>query len=170
MNYNFKIADLSQNYSIKQFTENDIPQIYSLAKMNTTYYKYMNLEPTYENIKEVITSLPKNKTLEDKFFLGFYHDNHLVAILDLILKYPNEDTAFIGWFMMNKEFQHKGVGTKIVTDIFSCLKENDFFYIRLGYIKENNESKNFWIKNGFTPTKLEIQNENYVIVVMERKL
>lgn len=170
MKHNFKIEDLSSNYSVKQFTEKDIPEIYSLAKMNTTYYDYMKMKPTYENLKEVITALPPNKSLEDKFFLGFYHDNHLVAILDLILEYPNENTAFIGWFMMNKEMQHKGIGTKIITDIFLCLKQNNFFFVRLGYIKGNNESKRFWIKNGFKPTGIETQDENYIIVVLQRNL
>ena len=170
MNYNFKIENLSSTYSPKQFTENDIPEIYALAKMNTTYYNHLNTQPTYENLKEVITALPPNKSLEDKYFLGFYHDNYLLAILDLILKYPNENTAFIGWFMMNKEFQHKGIGTKIVTDIFSYLKKRGFSYVRLGYIKGNNESMNFWIKNSFKPTGIETHEENYTIVVMQRIL
>lgn len=170
MNHNFKIEDLSSNYLVKQFTEKDIPEIYTLAKMNTTYYKYMNMKPTHENLKEVITALPPNKSLEDKFFLGFYHDNNLVAILDLILKYPNDNTAFIGWFMLNKEMQHKGIGTKIITDILLCLKENNFSFVRLGYIKGNSESKKFWIKNDFKPTGIETKDENYTIVVMQRNL
>lgn len=170
MNSNFKIENLSSDYFVKQFTEEDIPEIYELAKKNETYYKYMKTKPTYENLKDVITSLPPNKTLEDKFFLGFYYNDQLIAILDLILKYPNENTAFIGWFMMNKKFQHKGIGTKIVTEIFSCLKENGFSYIRLGYIKGNEESKNFWIRNDFKPTGIETQDENYTIVVLKHNL
>jgi len=167
MNLKFNIKDLSSNYLIKKFTVEDIPDIYEVAKKNETYYKYMKMEPTYENLEEVISVLPKNKSLDDKYFLGFYYNDQLVAILDLILYYPNEDTAFIGWFMLNKDFQHRGIGTKIVKDIFSCLKKYGFSYIKLGYIKGNNESRDFWIRNGLKPTGVEIQDENYLIVVMQ---
>jgi len=170
MKFDFDIQNFSSKYIVKQFTDKDIPDIYAVAKMNVTYYKYMKMEPTYENLKEVITVLPPNTTMEDKFFLGFYSDNKLIAILDLILKYPTDDTAFIGWFMMNKNFQHKGIGTKIVTDIFAYLKVKGFSFIRLGYIKGNSESKSFWINNGFTPIGVELQEDNYTIVVMERFL
>lgn len=167
----FMIENLSSEYSVRKFTEIDITDIYNLAKTNPTYYKYMKTEPTYENLKDVFNALPPNKTMSDKFFLGFYnHEERLVAILDLILNYPNNQTAFIGWFMMNKNFQHKGIGTKIITDICYYLKKSDFLFIRLGYIKGNNESKCFWNKNKFTFTGIETQDVNYSIVVMERKL
>lgn len=166
----FDIENLSLDYTVKKFTEEDLPEIYSLCKKNQTYYKYMNMKPNYENLKEVITDLPINKTMEDKFFVGLYKENCLIAILDLILKYPDTDTAFIGWFMLNKDFQRKGIASKIITDLFLYLKECGFLNVRLGYIKENNESKRFWIRNGLIPTGLEIQEENYKIIVMERVL
>lgn len=30
------------------------------------------MEPTFENLKENLTALPPGKTMEDKFFVGFY--------------------------------------------------------------------------------------------------
>ena len=40
--------------------------------------------------------------------------------MDLIVKYPNKDTVFIGFFMVDKEHCGQGIGSKIIED---CLKE-----------------------------------------------
>lgn len=37
--------------------------------------------------------------------MGFFDNEILVAVMDLILSYPVEDTAFIGLFIMNVEYQ-----------------------------------------------------------------
>lgn len=67
----FMIENLSSEYSVRKFTEIDITDIYNLAKTNPTYYKYMKIEPTYENLKDVFNALPPNKTMSDKFFWVF---------------------------------------------------------------------------------------------------
>lgn len=165
-----KLDCMSSRYMVKQFTEEDVSNIYTLCKGNPTYYKYIKIEPTLENIKEVLTELPPNKTMDDKFFLGFYKDNQLVAILDLITGYPNINTAFIGWFMMNQDFQRTGIGTEIIAEILFYLKEENFRYVRLGYIKGNQESESFWLKNKFIPSGDESETDDYTIVVMQREL
>lgn len=164
------INELSLRYNIKKFTEEDIDDIYRICKENPTYYKYMKIEPAIGNIKNVFTELPPDKTMEDKYFLGFYVEDKLVAILDLITEFPNKDTAFIGWFMMNKAFQGDGIGTEIISDIISYLKESKFSYVRLGYIKGNMQSERFWLKNKFILTGTESETDDYTIVVMQREI
>lgn len=44
-------------------------------------------------------------SFKDKYYVGFYHKDKLVAVMDLIVKYPNDETAFIGFFMMAKKLQ-----------------------------------------------------------------
>lgn len=161
---------LSSQYTVKELVEEDIPIILLLCKGNPTYYKYYKSEPTNENIKEDFTSLPPDKTMEDKYFVGFYKGDKLVAILSLITGYPSEDIAYIGWFMMNKEFQGRGVGTSIITDIMIYLKEKNFGYVKLGYIKDNLQSQNFWSKNKFSCVESEVKTDSYTIVSMQRKI
>ncbi|WP_077613135.1 GNAT family N-acetyltransferase [Clostridium sp. Marseille-P2415] len=165
-----KLDFMSSRYMVKQFKEEDVSNIYALCKRNPTYYKYIKIEPTLENIKEVLTELPPNKTMDDKFFVGFYKDNQLVAILDLITGYPDINTAFISWFMMDQDFQRIGIGTEIIMEILFYLKEENFRYVRLGYIKGNQESESFWIKNKFIPNGIESETDDYTIVVMQREL
>ncbi len=90
-----QIKNITDKYKIKKFTEGDITEIYELCKANTTYYSYMKMEPTLENLAEVLTELPPGKTLEDKYFIGFYMDDQLIALLDLCTGFPDDVAAYM---------------------------------------------------------------------------
>ncbi|MBQ7916031.1 MAG: GNAT family N-acetyltransferase [Firmicutes bacterium] len=157
-------------FTVKKLTENDVPEMLKLCQGNPLYYKHMKICPTSENLKESMTALPSGKREADKYFVGFYDGNQLAAILDLILHFPNPQTAFIGWFIIAKEYQHQGTGSALVEEILSKLKHNNFSKVRLGYIKTNPQSRRFWEKNGFTPTGVESREEQYTVVIMEKIL
>lgn len=164
------ILGISFPYTVKKFSEEDLPDILSLCQGNPTYYHHMKMTPTLENLRETLTALPQGKTIEDKYFVGFYQEKTLVALLDLIMGYPDANTAFIGWFMMNQSFQGTGRGTAIITELLSFLKKEGFRYVRLGYVKGNSESKGFWTKNQFLPTGVEYDTADYTVVVLQRAL
>ncbi len=165
-----EIGMISEKYTIRQFQEEDIPDIMALCLGNPDYYHYMNMQPTPENIKEVFTALPDGKTMEDKFFLGFYLKDRLIALLDLITCYPDRDTAFIGWFMVEKKVQKKGVGTEIISSLLTFLQREDFRFVRLAYVEGNRESEGFWKRHRFCPTGVRMENDGYTAVVMQRSL
>ena len=51
-----------------------------------------------------------------------------------------------------------------------AVKEQGYQYIRLGFAKGNPQSEAFWTKNGFVRTGVEDVQENYTVVVMEKRL
>lgn len=55
-----------------------------------------------------------------------------------------------------------------VEKCYSFLGSIGYRFIRLGFAKGNPQSEAFWRKNGFTRTRVEADNGNYVMVVMER--
>lgn len=166
----FEIEKLSKKYNVKHLGESDVAAVYALCKENPLYYQYCPPFVTEDSIRADMAALPPRKTMEDKCYVGFYDGDTLVAVLDLILKYPKEDTAFIGFFMMNAELQGKGVGTAVVGELFDYLKTVGFRYVRLGFAKGNPQSEQFWVKNGFERTGVEVPNEGYTVVVLEKKL
>lgn len=161
---------LSSRFKVKYIEESQIDEVYELCKGNPIYYKYCPPYITVQGIKKDMIALPNGKTLEDKYYIGFYDNNKLVAIMDLISKYPDEETAFIGFFMMSQERQGKGEGTNIITEVCGYLKEIGFLKVKLGYVKGNSQSETFWRKNHFLKTGIERQEEGYVVVQMEKKL
>ena len=167
---NFIIERLSKQYTVKLLIDTDVAAVYALCKENPLYYQYCPPFVTEDSIRADMKALPPRKTMEDKYYLGFYEGENLVAVMDLILGFPNEETAFVGFFMMNKEYQGKGLGTALMNDVYDCLKEFDFRFVRLCFAKGNPQSEHFWLKNGFARTGVEAQNEGYVAVVLQKEI
>lgn len=80
------------------------------------FYRYHPPQPTPESIRTDMTALPPGKAMEDKWFVGFYDGDCLIAVMDLILNYPAADTAFIGLFMTAHDRQGCGLGSRILRD------------------------------------------------------
>lgn len=164
------IQKLSSHYEVRRLEKENIDQIYDLCKENPLFYEYHPPFVTKESIEDDIKALPPRKEYKDKYFIGFFEGEMLVAFMDLILDYPNEKTAFIGFFMMNRDYQGKGIGTHIIDEAFAYLKEKDFEKVRLAYAKGNPQSEAFWTKNGFLKTGLEIPNDFSGYIIMEKEL
>ena len=164
-----KIRELSDIYEVRAAGEEDIPDILRLCRGNPMYYRYCPPEVCEENIREDMVKLPPNKGKEDKFYLCFWDKGRITAVVDLILKYPDGETAFIGFFMVNRDCQGKGVGSRIISELLQRL-EKEFSKVRLGYVKGNEQSRRFWEKNGFVPTGKIVKHELYEIVMMEKIL
>ena len=90
--------------------------------------------------------------------------------MDLILNYPEEKTVYIGFFMMKKEMQGSGNGTKLINGCAEFFAQSGFIKIRLAIDKGNPQSEHFWSKNGFTKTGEEYPNDVSAYLPMEREL
>lgn len=144
--------------------------IHRLYQTNDEYFRLVPPALNDNTVIDDLNSLPPNKTMDDKFFLGYFDENeNLIAVMDLILRYPNEDTAFIGLFMLDKNYQGKGIGKKILKDT-ECLLNKEFKYIRLGYVDKNIKAKYFWLNNGYKATGIISKQELYDVVILEKKL
>ena len=87
--------------------------------------------------------------MSDKYYVGFYEDKALVAVMDLIDGYPNADIAYIGFFMMNPIYQGNQIGTAIISEVIDYLRSIGKTAVRLAIDKGNPQSTYFWKKNGF---------------------
>lgn len=160
---------LSNRYQVSVLHEADIPELLSLCQGNPKFYHHCPPAPSEESLRADMLALPRGKSMEDKFYLGFRKDGKLVAVLDLILRYPNDQTAFFGFFMLRADLQGRGVGSSLISEILAGLS-SEFRAVRLGYVKGNEQSQHFWQKNGFLPTGVIVPTEAYEIIIMEREL
>lgn len=159
-----EINSLSKRYHVRNLDKSDVDMIYDLMCRNHIFYQYHPPFVTKESILDDMAALPPNKNADDKIYAGFFCNESLVAILDLILDYPIKGIAFIGFFMTDIRYQHKGIGSQIVCDMIDCLKSSGYTEIRLGVDKGNPQSHAFWVKNNFTA----IGEDQYVL--MSRKI
>lgn len=166
----FHPEEMNQTFSVRKLTEKDVPAVFRLYCGNPLYFSHMQSEPTEQSVRDDLAALPPGKTARDKFFLGFFRGAELAAVMDLILGYPDSETAFIGLFMTGHGFQRKGIGTEIIREAEACLTKQGFRRIRLGRVKGNPQSEAFWGKNGFSSTGVETKTEHYIIVVLQKEL
>ena len=130
-----EINALSKTFYVRKLDKDDVELIYNLSCKNPIFYKYHPPFVTRESIFEDMKALPQGKSYDDKFYVGFFENKSLVAMMDLILDYPEKDIAFIGLFMTNIQYQHKGISSKIISEIVMYLKSlgyNAFPFCWLG--------------------------------------
>ena len=89
--------------------------------------------------------------------------------MDLIDGYPEDNIAFIGFFMMDAFLSRQGIGTKIIFEVADYLKTHGFTTIRLAIDKDNPQSNHFWDKNGFSVIE-EVDRDGWPVLVAENNL
>lgn len=163
------LSALSKRYSIRRMDDSDADSILELCKENTQYYLYCQARPSREQILNDLHITPPGIDPSAKYYIGFYQGNTLVAVMDLIDGYPAPGTAFIGFFMMRKEFQGNQAGSAIIQETAAYLKTLGMTAIQLGIDKGNPQSTHFWKKNGFV-VKEEIDRGGWTVLLAEKTL
>lgn len=166
----FDFERISALCQVKRIGAADFPAVLELFQGNPLFYEHLHSVPTEESVAQDLKALPPGKGYEDKYYVGLYREGALTAVLDLILRYPNAETAFIGLFMVRRGCQGRGVGSFLIGELTAYLKAAGFSAVRLGCVKSNPQSRRFWLKNGFSPTGVETDWDGCAIVVMERRL
>ena len=164
------IALFSQVYSVRRLSENDIPGILALCGKNRLYYQYCPPFVSVQSIRSDMTAQPPGKEAADKYYVGYFDGEKLIAVLDLILAYPDEETAFIGFFMTDVSVQGKGTGSGIISELCGYLAGTGVKKVRLGWVRGNPQAEHFWQKNGFTETGGAYDTEKYTVIVAEREV
>lgn len=164
------VEEMSKTYRVRKLTSADVGEVLALCEKNPLYYEYRPPFVTKSGIEEDMRALPPGKSERDKYYVGFSDESGLVAVADVIAAYPNEQTAFIGFFMTAARVQNKGVGSAIVNELCEFFKDTGFNVVRLGYVKDNPQARAFWLKNGFVPTGEVFARPDCVIAAAVRRL
>ena len=164
-----ELSKISRTYDVRRLDDSDVDIILSLCQKNTQFYEFCEAEPTREHVLNDLHIAPPGVGMADKYYIGFYKDETLIAIMDLIDGYPEAAIAFIGFFMMNKDLQGHGTGTEIIRETAAYLKSAGKTSIRLAIDKANPQSTHFWKKNGFLMIK-EVDRNGWTVLVAEKRL
>lgn len=164
-----KVGLFSGEYAVRELNDDDIDDVYELCRQNTLYYDFYPPQVTREIVQDEMKVLPPGKTPEDKYYIGFFRDGKLIAVMDFIDGYPDDETAFIGFFMTDVSEQNKGVGTGIIEYLCGYLPNLGFKSVRLAWVKGNFQSEHFWLKNHFVPIA-EKKNQVAGIVILAERL
>ena len=165
----FDLSKLSTQYHVRPMNDSDADALLAFCLQNDQYYRYCGKQPSRELILHDLHITPPNTPADAKYYVGIYDKDVLVAIMDLINGYPDSDTAFIGFFTMNRQLQRRQIGTSIIQELCLYLKETGLKRVLLGIDKENPQSNAFWTKNSFSVIR-EVEREEGTILAAEKCL
>lgn len=163
------VERLSSSYRIRPLGTDDADAILALCLQNTQYYRYCGKEPSIELVLSDLQLAPPGIDASAKHYLGFFERGTLVAVMDLVEGYPDEERCFIGFFMVDRRLQGAGVGSAIVQEALQGLREAGFCAVQLAIDKGNPQSTHFWKKNGFQVIR-EVSRDGGELLVAERSL
>ena len=164
------VSLLSDRYLVQMMGESDVERIYELCRKNSLYYQYCPPFVSEESIISDMKTLPPNKDMRDKYYVGYFDGERLIAVMDLIMGFPDETTAFIGFFMTDAAIQNTGIGSGIIEDLCVYLAQIGISKVRLGRVKDNPQAEHFWHKNKFVETGVFYDTDKYTVIVAQRYL
>lgn len=144
-----EISKISKYYTVRILSDSDMDKIFDLCQKNPLFYEYTEARPTKEQILDDMKMTPPSIELSDKYYCGFFEKDELTAIIDLVDGYPASGIVYIGFFMMNANYQGKHIGSSIIHEVIEYLRSIGKTAIRLAIDKGNPQSTHFWKKNGF---------------------
>ena len=165
----FDITKFSSRYAVRLMRDSNADAILDFCLQNTQYYQYCGKLPSKELVLNDLHITPPGIEMSSKYYVGFYDNTVLVAIMDLIDGYPSSNSGYIGFFMVNKQLQANQIGTEIIQEVCRYLKKNGIKTVRLGIDKGNPQSDHFWKKNGFLVIK-EVEQDGGIVLVAEKTL
>jgi ribosomal protein S18 acetylase RimI-like enzyme len=77
------------------------------------------------------------------------NDGRIIGFFDVYHGYPDDKTAWISTFLIDKEIQGRSYGKEVVESIYGQCKKAGWKSIGLGVHLKNWIALRFWTKNGF---------------------
>ncbi len=164
------VEAFSTEYAVRTIREEDTADVYKFCKSNILFYESLRNSHASENLTEFMTKLPENKKEKGRHCVGFYDENKLIAVMELILGYPENSDALIGWFMVDGSLQCQGIGSRIFADVRAALKGYGFEHISLKCVQENAQAMTFWQEQGFAVNGQPENKGEYNVVMLEKDI
>lgn len=150
MNLYKKMQMLLSEFVVEKITIDNIESYQELFFCNEDYYILTDGRPaSKKTCTETIEYSPSGLPKENVYNIGVSRDGKPVCALFGLYGYPEEQTFYIGLFLLNEEFKRKGIGTKVIKALFSSFSDTVIEKFRLSVQDNNISGLSFWKKMGF---------------------
>jgi ribosomal protein S18 acetylase RimI-like enzyme len=119
-----------------------------------------------EDAMSFLFDIPPEKTLDDKFVFAIEKEARIVALVDVLMNYKEENVWWIGLLLIHPDMRGKGMGRQIVDFLRENFIHQGVREIRMGVLEENTPGQIFWKRMGFNPIEL-IPNRQYGIKITQ---
>jgi uncharacterized protein len=110
--------------------------------------------PGPADAQSTLMFVPEGSSPDDKVPLGVWADGELVGLLDLLLRYPDDETVYLGLLLIERGHQGRGIGraTLGALDREVAARWPWARRLRLSVVRTNDNVLGFWRRMGFTET------------------
>ena len=162
------IEALSTTFDVREVHDSAVTDVQLLARSNHRYWRELGARPTTAAVTSIIKDVPEGAT--EKHFLGFYDENEgLVAVMDLIVGYPDATGALIRWFTVAADRHRQGIGSQLFADVRASLAAQGVTHLTL-QVPEQEGPLAFWTEQGFEATGERDESGRWPTVTLARDI
>lgn len=137
-------------FTFEKVTDANEQEAVSIYLNNQPYFSLTEDIASLQLLKQDMVDKPESVSKENKQFFLVRKDNQPVAILDYLIDYPEEKTAYIGLLLINDKRQ--GHGKAVVHYLEERLLSEGITKLALAVLLNNQPADQFWRSLGFQPT------------------
>ncbi len=106
--------------------------------------------PGPDEAGQLLRALPRGKTHDDKFVIGFYDaPGHMVGVLDLIRNYPGDGDWYVGLLLFGPSSRGRRLGERVVRRLEEWVRAEGGKALHLIVQQQNPGALRFWERMGF---------------------
>ena len=139
------------------------------------YFELITGQPPGPNeAAELLQSLPRGKTREDKFVIGLFDaPAHLIGVLDVIRDYPKPAEWYLGLLLLAPTWRGRKLGERVYHRLEEWVRACGGAAIHLIVQEQNPGALRFWRRMGFEVKgmgKQQLETRENVYLRMTREL
>ena len=169
-----RVFELTGCFGVR-LDESRRPELQAFYEGCADYFELVTGQPPGPNeAQDLLTSLPRGKTHDDKFVIGLFDaPGHLVGILDVIRDFPKPHEWYLGLLMFEPTLRGQKLGDRVYHRLEEWVRELGGKAIHLIVQEQNPKALRFWERMGFVVKgmgKQELKGRENVYLRMTRKL
>ena len=165
------IQALATSYDVRPITDDNLGDVFWLMRSNRRYYRELGESPSMGWLTTVVGKTPEGADPNNRHFVGFFgEDGGLIAVMDLICGYPQDDMARIDWFLVAADKQGQGVGSGIFADVRAAMTAQGYTQLELTIPERAEQGIAFWQAQGFSLTGERDGSGRYPVVTLARSI
>jgi GNAT superfamily N-acetyltransferase len=144
-----------EGYGVRLLTPQDKEILQDLFKRCEAFHILSNGEPLQgHEAEEALTDRPPKQPLHDMHKIGLFLGENLIGFFDVAKDYPQQDTWYLGLFLVDEKLRNQGIGHKVLVALEQWMKAQDAKQVMLAVLGENQAALRFWQREGFVRTRV----------------